>query len=82
VALDDRVKATAPARWITNFERLFATVGPQDAEQNIYGQLGFGMDEADFLMMRAPTPTLICAATEDFIDIKGTWTSFRHAECL
>jgi hypothetical protein len=82
VALDDRVKAAAPACWITNFERLFATVGPQDAEQNIYDQLGFSMDEADTLMMRAPTPILICAATKDFIDIEGTWTSFRYAKRL
>jgi hypothetical protein len=26
----------------------------EDAEQNIFGQIAFGMDEADYVMMRAP----------------------------
>src|SRR5262249_13306983 len=28
----------------------------------------------------APRPTLLCAATRDFFDIQGTWTSFREAK--
>ena len=32
--------------------------------------------------MRAPTPILICAATRDFFDIRGTWDSFRYAKRL
>ena len=82
MALDDRIIAAAPSCYITNFERLLSTIGPQDAEQNIYGQLAFGMDHADYLMMRAPTPILICAATKDFFDIGGTWSSFRYAKRL
>ncbi|MCJ7676020.1 MAG: acetylxylan esterase [Sedimentisphaerales bacterium] len=72
MALDDRIIAAAPSCYITSFERLLSTIGPQDAEQNIYGQLAFGMDHADYLMMRAPKPTLVCAATKDFFDIEGT----------
>jgi dienelactone hydrolase len=82
MALDSRIVAAAPSCYITSFERLLSTIGPQDAEQNIYGQLAFGMDHADYVMMRAPRPTLICAATRDFFDIQGTWTSFRHAKRL
>jgi dienelactone hydrolase len=82
MALDDRIVAAAPSCYITSFERLLDTIGPQDAEQNIYGQLAFGMDHADYLMMRAPMPILICAATKDFFDIKGTWDSFRYAKRL
>ena len=82
MALDERVKVAAPACYLTNFERLLATIGPQDAEQNIFGQLAFGMDHPDYIMMRAPKPTLICAATGDFFDISGTWTSFRYAKRL
>ena len=82
MALDDRIIAAAPAGYITNFERLLLTIGPQDAEQNIYGQLAFGMDHADYLMMGAPVPILICAMTSDFFDIDGTWTSFRYAKRL
>jgi dienelactone hydrolase len=81
-ALDDRIRAAAPSCYITGFEALLSTIGPQDAEQNIAGQLVFGMDHADYLMMRAPTPILICAATKDFFDIQGAWASFRCAKRL
>ena len=82
MSLDERIVAAAPSCYITGFERLLDTIGPQDAEQNIYGQLAFGMDHADYLMMQAPMPILICAATEDFFDITGVWNSFRYAKRL
>jgi len=82
MSLDDRIIAAAPSCYITSFDSLLSTRGPQDAEQNIYGQLAFGMDHADYLMMRAPTPIIICAATKDFFDIRGTWESFRYAKRL
>ncbi|MGB2863092.1 MAG: acetylxylan esterase [Sedimentisphaerales bacterium] len=82
MSLDERIIAAAPSCYITGFERLLDTIGPQDAEQNIYGQIAFGMDHADYLMMRAPMPILICAATGDFFDITGVWNSFRYAKRL
>ena len=82
MALDDRVKVAAPSCYITSFPRLLATIGPQDAEQVFFGQLAFGMDHADYIHMRAPKPTLICAATQDFFDIEGTWDTFREAKRL
>ena len=82
MSLDERIVAAAPSCYITGFERLLDTIGPQDAEQNIYGQLAFGMDHADYLMMQAPMSILICAATEDFFDITGVWNSFRYAKRL
>jgi len=82
MSLDQRIVAAAPSCYITSFDRLLNTIGPQDAEQNIGGQLAFGMDHADYLMMRAPMPILICAATGDFFDITGTWDSFRYAKRL
>lgn len=80
MSLDERMVAAAPSCYITSLERLFATIGPQDAEQNITGQVAFGMEHADYLNMRAVRPTLICAATRDFFDIQGTWTTFREAK--
>lgn len=80
MALDDRVACAAPSCYLTSFRRLLETRGPQDAEQNVHGQLAFGMDHADYVMMRAPKPTLILAATQDFFDIQGTWDSFRQAK--
>jgi cephalosporin-C deacetylase-like acetyl esterase len=79
MALDERIEAAAPSCYITSLERLFATIGPQDAEQNITGQVAFGMEHADYITMRAPRPTLVCCATQDFFDIQGVWTSFREA---
>lgn len=81
MALDDRIVAAAPVCYLTSFRKLIDTSGPQDAEQNIFGQLAFGMDEADYLTMRAPRPTLICAGTRDAtFDISGTWDVFREAK--
>ncbi len=80
MALDDRVLAAAPSCYITSLERLFATIGPQDAEQNITGQVAFGLEHADFLGLRAPRPTLILCSTRDYFDIQGAWTSFREAK--
>lgn len=82
MALDDRIRAAAPSCYLCGFPALLRTIGPQDAEQNIFGQLAFGMDHADYMMMRAPRPVLICAATKDFFDIGGTWETFRYAKRL
>jgi len=80
MALDDRIAVAAPSCYITTLERLFATIGPQDAEQNITGQVAFGMEQTDYVTMRAPKPTLICTGTQDFFDIQGSWTTFREAK--
>ncbi len=79
MALDDRIKAAAPSCYITSFEKLLSEMGPQDAEQNIHGQLAWGMGHADYLFMRAPSSVLVCAATQDMFPIDGTWDSFRKA---
>jgi dienelactone hydrolase len=82
MALDERVAVAAPSCYLTSFPRLLDTIGPQDAEQNIFGQIAFGMDHADYVLMRAPKPTLICTATKDFFDISGSWDTFREAKRL
>ncbi len=79
MAIDDRIACAAPSCYITTLERLFATIGPQDGEQNITGQVALGIDHSDYITMRAPRPTLLATATQDFFDIKGSWTSFREA---
>ncbi len=80
MALDDRVACAAPSCYLTNFRRLIETIGPQDAEQNIYDQLGFGLDQPDYVLLRAPKPTLISSTTDDFFAIRGTWETFRQAK--
>lgn len=80
MALDDRVRCAAPACYLTTFRRLLETIGPQDAEQNIFGQVAFGMDQTDYVLMRAPKPTLISSTTDDFFDIQGSWDNFRQSK--
>ncbi|MHC4877198.1 MAG: alpha/beta hydrolase family protein [Planctomycetota bacterium] len=81
MALDDRIVAAAPVCYLTTFRKLIETKGPQDGEQNIFGQIAFGMDEPDYVMMRAPRPTLICAGRRDStFNIDGTWDLFRQAK--
>lgn len=82
MALDDRIVCAAPSCYVTSLERLFATIGPQDAEQNIPGQVAFGMDHVDYLTMRAPRPTLMCIASQDYFDQQGSWATFREASVL
>jgi dienelactone hydrolase len=81
MALDDRIVAAAPVCYLTTFHRLIETQGAQDAEQNIFGQIEFGMDEADYCIMRAPRPTLIGAGTRDAtFDFRGTVELFVEAK--
>ncbi|MGA2034951.1 MAG: alpha/beta hydrolase family protein [Thermoguttaceae bacterium] len=82
MALDERIRAAAPSCYLCGFPALLSTIGPQDAEQNIFGQLAFGMDHADYITMRAPRPVLMCTATKDFFDIHGAWDTFRCAKRL
>ncbi len=82
MALDDRIAVAAPSCYITSLERLFATIGPQDAEQNITGQVAAGMEHADYITMRAPKPTLMTVGTRDFFDIQGSWDTFREVKLI
>jgi dienelactone hydrolase len=80
MALDERVLCAAPACYLTTMRRLIETIGPQDAEQNIFGQITGGLDQPDYVIMRAPRPTLISATTGDFFDIRGSWENLRQAK--
>ena len=80
MALDDRIVAAAPGCYLTSMRRLMETISTQDAEQNIHAQIAFGMDHADYVLARAPQPTLIMTATRDYFDIAGSWATYRQAK--
>ena len=82
MAYDDRIVAAAPSCFITTLDRLFHTIGPQDCEQHFPGQGPRGIDHTDFITMRAPKPTLILAAEQDFFDFGGTRTAAKEAEAV
>ena len=82
MALDERIVSAAPSCFISSTRRKNESPGPGDAEQNIHAQTAFGMDHADFIMMRAPRPTLVLSATRDYVPIAGAWDAFRQAKRL
>lgn len=79
-ALDERVHAAAPENYITSFRRLLQSIGPQDAEQNLFHGLARGLDHADLLTVRAPRPTLMITTTRDFFSIQGARETAREVE--
>ena len=80
MALDDRIYAAAPSCYLTSMRSLMNVNGPQDAEQNIFGQIAHGMTHAEYVMMHAPKPTLMCVATRDSFRIDGVWQTFREGK--
>ncbi|WP_245189348.1 alpha/beta hydrolase family protein [Lunatimonas salinarum] len=70
-AFDERIYASAPENYITNFKRLWLTHGPQDAEQNFYRGIQQGLDQPDLLIVRAPKPNLMITTTRDIFNIEG-----------
>lgn len=77
-ALDDRVKAAAPACYITSWEEQLQGTGPQDAEQQFPGQLLEGLDHADWIGLAAPKPYLILSTDQDFFPLEGARKTFAE----
>lgn len=80
MALDDRIVAAAPGCAINTFARKVSGAKAGDAEQNIFGQIAFGLDHADYANVRVPRPTMFLCATRDFVDILGSWDVYREAK--
>jgi dienelactone hydrolase len=85
-ALDSRVAAAAICCYITALPRRMANRIEKDPdadpEQDIFGFVSTGIDHAGLLALRAPKPTLIGAAQEDFFPIAGARESFAEAQKL
>jgi dienelactone hydrolase/pimeloyl-ACP methyl ester carboxylesterase len=85
-ALDSRVAAAAICCYITALPRRMANRIEKDPdadpEQDIFGFVSAGIDHAGLLALRAPKPTLIGAAQDDFFPIEGARESFAEAQQL
>ncbi len=77
-AFDDRIYAAAPENYITNYTRLLQTIGPQDAEQNLFKLIVRGLDHPDFLEVRAPKPALMISTSGDMFSIQGAMDTERE----
>ena len=87
MGIEDRLKAAAPSCYITDFEHWLAFLEqrgdvPGDAEQNVAGQIGAGLDHWGYLIMRAPMPVLVCSAEKDFFPIAGARQSVSVAQTV
>ena len=71
LALEPRLSVGVISCYMTTWEKLWKSPGPQDAEQNFPGFVSAGWDFGDFLIAAAPRPVLITAATRDFFPIAG-----------
>ena len=80
MALDDRIKVACSNCYTCSLYGLKKRNDTQDAEQNIFGQGAFGMDHADYCMMRAPLPTYLGTATKDFFPLDMAKQSFKDAQ--
>ena len=81
MALDERIDVAASLCYLTSLTGMYRRGLPEsDAEQHVFGQLEFGLEHADYCIMRAPKPTMIGCATKDFFPIKQTWESYRYSK--
>jgi pimeloyl-ACP methyl ester carboxylesterase len=81
-ALDPRIKMAVPSCYITAlpmrvFNRIFQDPD-SDPEQDLYGMISRGIDNAGLLLMMYPRPVFVAAAVLDFFPIQGTQRTFRE----
>ena len=81
-ALDERVKAGAPSCYISTLQHVCAAMGPQDAEQNLFGQMAFGLEHSGWLLLRAPSPRCVCAGQKDMFPFEGTQQTMKEVEAV
>ena len=77
MALEPRLRAAAPSCYLTSLREVCEHMGPQDAEQNIFGQLTFGLNHAGYILLQAPTAICVCCCHDDMFTFKGTMDTFR-----
>jgi len=81
-ALDERVVASSPSCYISSLQQVCAAMGPQDAEQNLFGQMAFGLEHSGWLLLRAPKATCVCAAQKDMFPIQGTYQTAKEVKAV
>ena len=80
-AADWRLKATAPSCYLTSLRHLCESMGPQDAEQNIFGQLAFGLNHTGYVLLPDTKVAVTCRFC-DMFSIYGTRDLFRTVQTL
>ena len=81
-AFDERIAASAPENFITSTKRLWESIGPQDAEQNLPLSLNRDLDHKELLAARAPKPALVLTTSRDYFSIQGAKEAFEEVRKL
>lgn len=79
--VEPRIRAAAPSCYISSLREVCDHLGPQDAEQNIFGQLSFGLNHAGFVLI-PDIPVGISCCFGDMFDYYGTQSTFAVADAL
>ena len=78
--VEPRLAAAVASCYITSWDTMWNTPGPQDAEQIFPGFLEAGLDFGDFLIAFAPKPIMMTTAIKDFFPIAGARATFAEVE--
>lgn len=79
MALDERIKAGVTACYLTSYQELLKSIGPQDGEQVIPGFIESGLDFADLVELAAPRAYGVVATTEDMFPFAGARATYEEA---
>ncbi|HMG86713.1 MAG TPA: acetylxylan esterase [Terracidiphilus sp.] len=78
-ALDKRIAAVGVACYITSFDTLLPTLGPQDAEQSSPRFISSGFDFPDLIDLAAPRPYAVISTYSDMFPFAGARASVAEA---
>lgn len=70
-SIDPRIVAACPSCYVSSLREVCLHCGPQDAEQNIFGQLAFGFNHAGYVLLGGNAVRMHCCIG-DFFPIKGS----------
>jgi cephalosporin-C deacetylase-like acetyl esterase len=78
-ALDKRIAAIGTACYITSFNTLLPSIGPQDGEQSSPRFISFGFGFPDWIELAAPRPYAVIATYSDMFPFDGARESVIEA---
>ena len=81
-AFDSRIKAGAPAGFLSTIRDVYDNCGPQDAEQQFFGELAIGFNHLGIVSLRAPSPTLMVVSHNDFFPLMGSLATCERAKSV
>ena len=85
-ALDERIKVIIPSCYITTLpmrveNRIFAD-SDSDPEQDLFGLISNGVDNAGMLLMMYPRAAMVATAALDFFPIEGAHKSYAEVSAF